>query len=101
MKVPGFRDVYNAVDRTLAPRVEAAVQTRQAAEAAGMVVRIRSALGNRIDAISARVWHTVNLPTGTDINRLRRQIGELDREVRRLSLELAKQGRPDEERSDA
>ena len=99
MKVPGLRDVYNAVDRTVAPRLEAAVQTRQAAETAGMLVRIRSAVGNRIDVISARVWHTVNLPAGSDINRLRRQIGELDREVRRLSLELAK--RTDEERGDA
>jgi hypothetical protein len=31
---------------------------------------------------------TVNLPAGTDVARLRTQVGALDREVRRLALRL-------------
>ena len=30
----------------------------------------------------------MNLPAGTDLQRLRMQVGALDREVRRLSLQL-------------
>jgi hypothetical protein len=39
--------------------------------------------------VAAWPLHACNLPAGTDISRLRRQLGELDREVRRLRLELA------------
>jgi hypothetical protein len=38
--------------------------------------------------LSARAWHLVNLPAGSDVSRLRAQIGALDREVRRLGLQL-------------
>lgn len=46
-------------------------------------------------ALSARVWHLVNLPAGTDVARLRAQIGALDREVRRLALRLEQQAHND------
>jgi uncharacterized membrane protein YciS (DUF1049 family) len=35
-----------------------------------------------------RLWHLINLPAGTDVQRLRVQIGALDRQVRRLTLQL-------------
>ncbi|UOY01377.1 hypothetical protein [Blastococcus sp. PRF04-17] len=38
--------------------------------------------------LTARAWHLVNLPAGSDVSRLRAQIGALDREVRRLSVQL-------------
>ena len=38
--------------------------------------------------LTARAWHLVNLPAGSDVSRLRAQIGALDREVRRLGLQL-------------
>ena len=41
-----------------------------------------------MNGVAARVWHLVNLPAGTDVHRLRKQIGALDRDVRRLSLQL-------------
>ena len=36
-------------------------------------------------------WHLLNLPTGSGVTRLRRQLGALDREIRRLSLQLERQ----------
>jgi hypothetical protein len=39
--------------------------------------------------VAACLLHAYNLPAGTDISRLSRQLGELDREVRQLRLELA------------
>jgi phage host-nuclease inhibitor protein Gam len=35
----------------------------------------------------------MNLPASTDVQRLRRQVGELDREVRRLTLQLDRDAR--------
>ena len=49
---------------------------------------VRRAVGNGVNGVAARVWHLVNLPAGTDLQRLRKQIGALDRDVRRLSLQL-------------
>ena len=45
------------------------------------------------NAIAARVWHLMNLHAGTDMQRLRMQVGALDREVRRLSLQLDRDSR--------
>ena len=49
----------------------------------------------RSAALTARAWHLVNLPAGSDVSRLRAQIGALDREVRRLTLRLENERRPD------
>jgi len=81
MSFPSLRGAYDAVEREVTPRIEA-----------------RAAAGGRLDAVNARLLHAVNLPAGTDVNRLQRQTGELDREVRRLTLELAAR---DEERKEA
>ena len=62
-----------------------------------VIARSRRLAGKRASAIAARVWHLMNLPAGTDLRRLRMQVGALDREVRRLSLQLDRDSRkPDE-----
>jgi hypothetical protein len=58
-----------------------------------VIARSRRLAGNRGNAIAARVWHLMNLPAGTDFRRLRMQVGALDREVRRLSLQLDRDSR--------
>ena len=58
-----------------------------------VMARTRRVAGNRVNAIAARVWHLMNLPAGTDLQRLRMQVGALDREVRRLSLQLDRDAR--------
>ncbi|MCB1296360.1 MAG: hypothetical protein KDB67_17030, partial [Gordonia sp.] len=45
----------------------------------------------RIEDANAALWHLVNIPAGSDVRKLRRQIGELDYEVRQLRLELGEQ----------
>ena len=98
MSFPSLRGAYDAVEREVAPRIEALVRTRQFAQASAWIAQARAAAGGRLDAVNARLLHAVNLPAGTDIKRLQRQTGELDREVRRLTLELAAR---DEQRKEA
>ncbi|GAA4398415.1 hypothetical protein [Tsukamurella soli] len=85
----GLRDVYDAVERAVTPRVEAAVRSDELAEASKAVVKVRRAIGSRIDGVNAGLLHLVNIPAASDIRRLRRQLGEMDFELRQLRMELA------------
>lgn len=83
-----LRRAYDAVDRAVTPRAEALVRTSQFADASALIARTRRLAHNQVNGISARLWHLVNLPAGTDLQQLRVQLGALDREVRRLTLQL-------------
>jgi hypothetical protein len=85
---PQWRKSYDAVEQLLGPRAEALVHTQQFAHVTAALFGVRRALGNGVQGVAAQVWHLVNLPAGTDVHRLRKQIGALDRDVRRLSLQL-------------
>ena len=85
---PQWRKSYDAMERVLAPRAEALVHSGQFAHVTAALFGVRRAVGNGVNGVAARVWHLVNLPAATDVHRLRKQIGALDRDVRRLSLQL-------------
>jgi hypothetical protein len=82
-------EAYDAIEKRLAPPLEAFVRTGRYAELSAILAKARATGAATLDGVAARVLHTVNLPAGTDVKRLRRQIGEFDRQVRQLHLELA------------
>jgi hypothetical protein len=88
---PGWRQAYDVAERNVAPRVEALVRTNQFANTTAVVARARRRIGDQVNGFAARVWHLINLPAGTDVQRLRVQVGALDRQVRRLTLQLDRQ----------
>ncbi|HEY5858366.1 MAG TPA: hypothetical protein VIW24_31190 [Aldersonia sp.] len=88
---PGWRQVYDAAEHRVAPPLESFVHSDGLAAAARLGVRVHSELRSQAGGLAARVWHFANLPAGTDISRLRAQIGALDREVRRLNRRLEQQ----------
>jgi len=95
---PQWRKSYDAVERAVAPQAEALVRSGQFATVTAAISGVRRAAGNGVNGVAARVWHLVNLPAGTDLQRLRVQIGALDRDVRRLLLQLEqRQDQPREE----
>ena len=83
-----LRSMYDAIEKELTPRVEATVRSEEYRTASAVVHRVRREVGTRIEELGAGVLHLVNLPAGSDIRKLRRQIGELDFTVRQLCLEL-------------
>src|SRR3954462_6036419 len=85
---PRWRQVYDTAERAVAPRAETFVRTSSFAVGAGLVRRAQALAQRSARDLTARAWHLVNLPAGSDIGRLRAQIGALDREVRRLGLQL-------------
>lgn len=89
MNAPTMRGAYDAIERMLAPRLEALVRTQQYAQVTALLAGARSSAGAQAGSVAACLLHACNLPASTDISRLSRQLGELDREVRQLRLELA------------
>ncbi len=92
---PLWRQVYDRVERAVAPRLEAGVQTGMfastlatAAKARAELNRRGAELADRLSAVSARGLHLVNLPAADDVTRLRAEILDLDRRVRDLSRQL-------------
>lgn len=96
---PGWRRAYDTAERAVAPRAETLVRSGEFARVTAAVVGLRRAVGRGVNGVTVGAWHLVNLPAGTDVQRLRVQIGALDRDVRRLSLQL-EQSRTSRGRSD-
>ncbi len=85
---PRWRQVFDAAERAVAPRAETFVRTPTFAIGTALVRRAHTVVSDSARGLTARAWHLVNLPAGSDVSRLRAQIGALDREVRRLGLQL-------------
>ncbi|MBM7366264.1 hypothetical protein [Gordonia hydrophobica] len=84
-----LRALYDAVERRVTPVVEDVVHSGEFRTANQVAGGVQRAVGRRVGGVVASMLHMVNLPAGTDVKKLRRQIGELDYEVRQLRLELA------------
>jgi uncharacterized membrane protein YccC len=86
---PWLRQLYDGLERRVTPPLEEFVRTDRFAELTATLGQLQSTVSGALNSATARFWHLLNLPAGTDVQRLRRQIGALDREVRRLRLELS------------
>ena len=95
---PRWRQAFDAVERRVTPRAEEVVRSETFAVGAALTRRaVTLARGSARD-LTARAWHLLNLPAGTDVSRLRAQVGALDREIRRLTLQLEAARRETERR---
>jgi hypothetical protein len=83
-----WRRVYNALERNVSPRVETLVHSDEFATMTAVIASTRQLAGSQLNAVTSRLWHLVNLPAGSDVQRLRAQVGALDRQVRRLTMQL-------------
>jgi hypothetical protein len=88
MTAPLWRRAYDTADRVVTPRLEELVRTPGFAQGAALLRRVEALTRSAARDVSARGWHLLNLPAGSDVHRLRAQIGQLDREVRRLTARL-------------
>jgi hypothetical protein len=86
--VPLWRQAFDAADRAVAPRAESLVRSPAFDVGVTIVQRAQGLARKSARGLTARAWHLLNLPAGSDVSRLRAQIGALDREVRRLTVQL-------------
>jgi hypothetical protein len=85
---PLWRQLFDQVDGAVTPRAEALVRTAEFAKGAATLVELRTLAHANVLRLSARFWHLLNLPAGTDLLKVRTQLGALDREARRLNVRL-------------
>jgi hypothetical protein len=95
---PKWREAFDAVDRAVAPHAESFVRTPGFSTGVAVLRRAQVLARSSARGLTARAWHLLNLPAGTDVSRLRAQVGALDREVRRLTLQLEAARRETERR---
>jgi hypothetical protein len=85
---PLWRQAFDRAERAVAPRAEGLVRTPGFFQGAAILRRAQTLARDTARDVSARAWHLLNLPAGSDVTRLRAQLGALDREIRRLGLQL-------------
>ncbi len=90
MALPGLRDLYDRFEKVATPLAAQVVRTEEFAQVAAVVAGANKMVRAEAQKLQAKVWHAMNLPAGTDVQRLRTQLGALDREVRLLTVELEK-----------
>jgi hypothetical protein len=88
MSPPLWRRAYDTADQLVTPRLEELVRTPGFAQGAALLRKAEALTRSAARDVSARGWHLLNLPAGSDVHRLRAQIGQLDREVRRLTVRV-------------
>jgi hypothetical protein len=85
------RELYGRFEARLGPVTTELTHSVEFAHAVTIFGETSIRLRRAASRLSARVWHAVNLPAGTDVQRLRTHLGSLDRDVRMLTLELERQ----------
>ena len=98
---PLWRQAFDAAERRVTPRAEEFARSDAFAVGVALLRRATSLARDSARGATTRFWHLIDLPAGTDVSRLRAQVGALDREVRRLSLQLEAERRRTTEESDA
>lgn len=92
MTTPTLRGLYDTIAKAVLPRVEATIKSSEYATATRTLARFRRKVGGGVEDVTARLLHLANIPAGSDIKKLRRQVGELDYEIRQLSMRLETPG---------
>jgi hypothetical protein len=98
---PLWRQAFDAAERRVTPRAEEFVRSDAFSIGAALLRRATRVARGSARGATTRFWHLLDLPAGTDVSRLRAQIGALDRDVRRLTLQLEAERRRTSEESHA
>ena len=83
-EAPTWKKVFDRLDATVGTRLNEFVRSEDFATLAALVRRARREFESRSEQNTRRILHSMNLPAGSDMNRLLAQIGNLEREVREL-----------------
>ena len=83
-----LKAVYR-VERAVGTRVEAAVRSDTYFDLVTTTQRSRRQATALAEGVSRRCLHMLNLPAGSDVRRLREQLGRMDRRLSAIQKELA------------
>jgi hypothetical protein len=86
---PPWKRLFDTLDRTVGTRVNQFAQSEEMAALAVIGHRSRTGLAHFTGHTSRRILNALNLPAGSDVNRLLTHIARLERQVGDLRKELA------------
>jgi len=83
-----WRPLVEGVDTLITPPANALVRTNAFADAVAIGTRFEARLRRRIEAQSTWLLHQYNLPSATDIRRMRAQLAALEARLRDMDERL-------------
>jgi hypothetical protein len=86
--LPSWKQVFDSIERRVGPRIDEFARSEEFAALAALNKRSQTELTRRLEQVSRRALHVMNLPAGSDMNRLLTHIAHLEREVRDLRKEV-------------
>ncbi len=89
---PQWRRLYDRAAGELGPRLSELTASDTYADAVATAAVLRRRALRELRDNSRRWLHLMNLPAGSDMSVLRRQVGDLEREVRELNKRLEDAG---------
>ncbi len=83
-----WKRVFDLVDARVSPVINELARSQDVAVLLALGVRAQREFERRAEQVSRRALHLLNLPAGSDVNRLLDHIARLEREVSDLRAEL-------------
>ncbi len=78
-----LRAVYR-LERAIGEPLESVLHSDTYFDLISESMRVRGRTGRTLEAVSRRALHLLNLPAGSDVRRLREQLGRVERELAQL-----------------
>ena len=89
MSQPLWLKVVYRFERAVGEPIEAAVHSDAYFDAVAEATRLRGRAIGAVEGVSRRLLHLFNLPAGTDLRRVREQLGRMERRLNEINEELA------------
>ncbi len=85
---PAWRNLVQRLDGFVTPPADAFVRTNLFADSIGAMTRMEVQMRRRVERQTTTLLHLLNLPTATDIKKVRAQLSALEARVRDLTEQL-------------
>lgn len=85
---PAWRRAFNGVERRVSPPLATATSSPNVQVAASVLDRARRTVLSPVDGVLSWGLHLAGLPSHADVRDLKRQLGEVQREVLALRRDL-------------
>ena len=90
---PLWKSGFDRLERVVGVPLERFVQTTTFAKTGSTLLKLQSATRHNVERQLGNLWHLANLPSRTDLARLRGQVSQLDRDVQTMKYAVEDEGR--------
>jgi hypothetical protein len=90
---PAWRQVFDRLERRVGGPLESLVAASGFMSALATAAQVQRHAQQRVERATERALRLVNLPAASDLDRLARQVGVVERQLRELSDEVQAVGR--------